>query len=150
VAYAPCVTNGRAYVFRAELVGHPGVVRTIALSEDLTLEVLHELLRTSFGWSDPHLYSFWLSGAFWDGHETEYTAPFEVEETGAKSAATPVGALALEEGQTIAYLFDYGDEWRVEIVVTEIRPAGEEPYPQILQSEGEAPPQYEQLDEGEE
>jgi hypothetical protein len=136
------VSDRRAYVFRAELIDHPGVVRTIALSDNLTLEVLHELLRTGFGWTDPHLYSFWLSGRFWDGHETEYTAPFEVEETGAKSARTPIGDLGLEEGQTIAYLFDYGDEWRVEIVVTEIRPAGEEPYPQILQSEGEAPPQY--------
>jgi hypothetical protein len=143
------VSDRRAYVFRAELVDHPGVVRTIALSDNLSLEVLHELLRAGFGWTDPHLYSFWLSGRFWDGHETEYATPFEVEETGAKSARTPIRDLGLEEGQTLAYLFDYGDEWRVEIVVTEIRPAGEEPYPQILQSEGEAPPQYPPFDDEE-
>jgi hypothetical protein len=32
----------RAYVFRAELDGWPGVVRTIAVAEDQTLEQLHE------------------------------------------------------------------------------------------------------------
>jgi hypothetical protein len=132
----------RAYVFRAKLVDHPGVSRTIALAEDQPLEVLHELLRVGFGWDDPHLYSFWLSGRFWDGPETEYAAPFELDESGAKSARTPVGDLGLEEGQQIAYLFDYGDEWRVEIKVSEIRDAGEEPFPQILRSEGDAPPQY--------
>lgn len=38
------------------------VVRTIAVREDQTLEQLHEALRLTFGWGDPHLYSFWLSG----------------------------------------------------------------------------------------
>jgi Plasmid pRiA4b ORF-3-like protein len=132
----------RAYVFRAELVDHPGVVRKVALAEENTLEDLNELLREGFGWDDPHLYSFWLSGEFWDGPETEYAAPFELEEGGAASAQTPIADLGLEEGQTIAYLFDYGDEWRVEIEVTEIRDAGEESFPQILESVGEAPPQY--------
>lgn len=139
----------RAYVFRAELVDYPGVVRTIALAEEHTLEVLHELLRTGFGWEDPHLYSFWLSGGFWNGHETEYAAPAELEESGAHSARTAIRDLSLQEGQLIAYLFDYGDEWRVEIVVTEIRDAGEEPFPQILESTGEAPPQYPPLEEEE-
>jgi hypothetical protein len=144
------VAGHRAYTFRAELVGHPGVVRTLALRDDETLEALHELLRSGFGWDDPHLYSFWLSGRFWDGHETEYAAPFEVEESGAKSARTSIRDLGLEEGQTIAYLFDYGDEWRVEIVVTEIREAGDEPFPQLIETTGEAPPQYPPLDEDEE
>jgi len=139
----------RAYVFRAELVAVPGVVRTVALAEEHTLELLHELLRAGFGWDDPHLYSFWLSGDFWDGPETEYSAPFELEEGGAKSASTPVGELGLEPGQQIAFLFDYGDNWEVEITVTEVREAGDDSYPQILESVGEAPPQYEPLPEDE-
>ncbi len=140
----------RAYVFRAELVAVPGVVRTVALAEEHTLELLHELLRAGFGWDDPHLYSFWLSGDFWDGPETEYSAPFELEERGARSARTPVGELGLEPGQQIAFLFDYGDNWEVEITVTEVREAGDDSYPQILESVGEAPPQYEPLAEDDE
>jgi hypothetical protein len=123
------------------------VVRTVALAEENTLEDLNELLREGFGWDDPHLHSFWLSGEFWDGLETEYAAPFELEEGGAKSAQTPIADLGLEEGETIAYLFDYGAEWRGEIEVTEIRDAGEESYPQILESVGESPPQSPEEDE---
>jgi Plasmid pRiA4b ORF-3-like protein len=74
-----------SYVFRAKLAGYPGVVRTVALAEEQTLEDLHELLRAEFGWDDPHLFSFWLSGRFWDGPETEYAAPFELEEGGART-----------------------------------------------------------------
>ena len=133
---------GRAYVFRAGLVDYAGVVRTVVLAEEQTLEDLAELLREEFGWDDPHLYSFWLSGEFWDGPESEYTAPFELEEGGAKSAEIPIAEVSLEQGQTIAYLFDYGDQWRVEIAVTEIRDAGDDSYPQILERTGDAPPQY--------
>jgi hypothetical protein len=137
------VSQRRAYVFRAKLGADPKVVRKLALAEEQTLEDLHELLRAEFGWDDPHLYSFWLSGRFWDGPETEYTAPFELEESEAKSAATPLGKLSLEQGQKIAYLFDFGDNWEVEITVGEIRDAGDGTYPQVLERRGDAPPQYE-------
>ena len=32
------------------------VLRTIALRGDQTLEQLHEAMRLTFGWADPHLY----------------------------------------------------------------------------------------------
>ncbi|MBA3375214.1 MAG: hypothetical protein H0U00_05285 [Actinobacteria bacterium] len=75
----------QALAFQAVLVpysplaGAPDApaVRTIAIRDDQTLEQLHEALRLAFGWADPHLYSFWLSGKFWDD-AGEYTAPFEV------------------------------------------------------------------------
>jgi hypothetical protein len=140
----------RVYVFQAKLGADRRVTRAVALAEEQTLEDLHELVRAEFGWDDPHLYSFWLSGRFWDGPETEYSAPDELEESGAKSARTPIAELGLEHGQQIAYLFDYGDNWEVELKVTVIREAGEEPYPQVLERRGEAPPQYELLEEDEE
>ena len=106
-----------AFAFQAVLAssspvaGRPEspVVRTIALRDDQTLDELHEALRIAFGWADPHLYSFWLSGKFWDGEETEYTAPFEMEELGEakKSALVPLGELGLRKGKSIAYLFDF-------------------------------------------
>lgn len=141
--------TSRAYVFQAKLGADPRVTRAVALAEEQTLEDLHELLRAEFGWNDPHLYSFWLSGRFWDGPATEYAAPYELEESGAKSARTPIGELGLEQGQRIAYLFDYGDNWEVELEVGETREVGEETYPQVLERRGEAPPQYEPLEEDE-
>jgi hypothetical protein len=140
----------RAYVFHAKLAAYPRVVRTVALTGNQTLEELHEMFRAEFGWDDPHLYSFWLSGRFWDGPETEYAAPFDLEESGAKSARTPLGEVGLDQGQRIAYLFDYGDNWEVEVTVAEIRDAGDASYPQVLERVGDAPPQYAPLDEDEE
>jgi hypothetical protein len=125
------------------------VTRTIAMREDQTLEQLHEALRLAFGWADAHLYSFWLSGKFWDGEETEYTAPFEIDEMGKdkKSARTPIGELGLRKGKTIAYLFDFGDEWRLLLKVVERWPAGDESYPMLVEAEGTPPPQYPDLED---
>jgi hypothetical protein len=139
-----------AYVFRADLAATPGVSRTIELGGDHTLEDLHEVLRAGFCWADPHLYSFWLGGEFWGGSETEYTAPDGVEESDAKSAEIPLRELGLETEQRIAYVFDYGDNWEVELTVAEICDAGDESLPRVVERRGEAPPQYERFEGDEE
>ena len=139
-----------AYVFQVELETDPPVERTIELGADQTLEDLHEFLREEFGWDDPHLYSFWLDGDFWGDDESEYAAPFELEESGARSAATPLRELGLSVGQRIAYVFDYGDEWRVGITVKAESDSPEAPLPRVLERVGEAPPQYPPLEEQEE
>jgi len=99
-----------------------GVVsRVIAIREDQTLEQPHEALRLASGWYETHLYSFWTSGKFWDGESEEYAAPFELEEMGKekKSARSPIAELGLRKGRKLAYLFDYGDEWRLVLRVVE-------------------------------
>jgi hypothetical protein len=148
----------QAFAFRAVLLifspdtGEPEspVVRTIALREDQTLEQLHEALRLAFGWADPHLYSFWLSGKFWDGRETEYTAPFEIDEMGKekRSARVAIGELGLRKGKTIAYLFDFGDEWRLPLKVVDRWEVGDDSYPMLVEAEGVPPPQYPDYPEG--
>lgn len=144
-----------AFAFQAELVPYSPltarpepVVRTIAVREDQTLEQLHEALRLAFGWADPHLYSFW-PGRFWDGEETEYTAPFEIEEMGKpkKSARVPIGELGLRRGKRIAYIFDFGDEWRLLLRVVDRWTAGDESYPLLVEAKGTPPPQYPDYDD---
>ncbi len=126
------------------------VVRTIAIRDDQTLEQLHEALRLAFGWADSHLYSFWLTGEFWD-QAGEYTAPFEVEEMDKPkaSARVPIGELGLRKGKTIAYVFDFGDEWRLLLKVVDRWQAGDESYPMLVEAEGIPPPQYPELEEDE-
>lgn len=48
----------------------------------------------------------------------------------------------LKKGQRIAYLLDFGDEWRVRLVVRQITPEDGGPYPRLLESVGDAPPRY--------
>jgi hypothetical protein len=136
-----------AYVFEAELFDYPGVGARVALAPGDTLEALHQLLRDAFGWDDPHLYSFWLDGEFWGDPSTEYTAPGELEE-GQRSAAVALERLELEPGRELAYVFDFGDEWRVQLTLAEIGGV-DGPLPRIVELRGEAPPQYAPYDEPE-
>ena len=140
------------YVFDAKLVDHfgalakPKVTRRLALPGTQTLSALHLLIQEALSWEDDHLFAFWLDGKFWSREEPSYQPPFELDEMGAKSARVRLDKLGLDKGQRIAYLFDFGDEWRVLLTVREIREGGETG---ILAAEGEAPPQYPDWDEEE-
>jgi len=71
----PTVTPMTEYTFGANLVGWSGISRTVAVRGNQTLVDLHSVLQTAFEWDDDHLYSFWLSGRFWDHDGSEYSPP---------------------------------------------------------------------------
>jgi Plasmid pRiA4b ORF-3-like protein len=136
------------YVFDARIDPYSWgdrVTRRLALRGDETLEALHRLIQEAFEWDDDHLYSFWLDGKFWGAQETEYTSPLnlvsplDLFDREAKSARVEIGELGLEPRQKIAYVFDFGDEWRVRLSLRETRSDGETG---ILDRKGESPPQY--------
>jgi hypothetical protein len=149
----------QAYVFSAQLDGWKGVRRKIAIRGDQSLADLHGALRAAFDWDDDHLYSFWLSGRFWARDGSEYTHPFALEsdpfagwdipiaKPARKSAEQHLDRLGLIKGQRIAYLFDFGDEWRVRLTLREITAVDRESYPRVLESVGDAPPQYPDYDD---
>jgi hypothetical protein len=120
---------------------------------------LHGALQAAFEWDDDHLYSFWLSGKFWARDGNEYTHPFALESDPSagwdlpisklerKSAERRLNRLRLTEGQRIAYLFDFGDEWRVRLTLRQITTDDRGFYPRLLESLGDAPPQYPDYDD---
>jgi len=149
----------QAFVFSARLDGWKGVRRTIAVRADQTLAVLHDALRIAFDWDDDHLYAFWLGGKFWARDGTEYVHPFALESdpfagwdvpmqtASRKSAERRLDRLGLIKGQRIAYVFDFGDEWRVRLTLRELVADDGGGYPRILESVGDAPPQYPDYEE---
>ena len=147
------------FVFKADLVGFSGVKRTIAVRSDQTLVNVHRALQAAFDWDDDHLYSFWLDGKFWSPVGGEYTHPWHAAEPNPlsafaigpppRSAEISLDRLELKEGQRIAYLFDFGDEWRARLTVRRITTDDGEQYPRLLESVGEAPPQYPDYEETE-
>jgi hypothetical protein len=84
--------------------------------------------------------------AFWEDFlaEEEVSAPGNV-------LTTTLEELNLEPKQAFMYLFDYGDEWRFKVRVHAVDgnadPDAE--YPRVVESVGEAPPQYPDWDEDE-
>ena len=131
------------YVFEAELVGFRGVRRVIAVRDDLTLVDLHYALQSAFGWDDDHLYAFWLDGRFWTSSEEHFTRPCAVGDARRPRAAAPrrLDRLGLAEGRQIAYVFDFGDEWRVRLRVRR-SPTRGPPVAAAASAAGAAPPQY--------
>jgi hypothetical protein len=70
-----------------------------------------------------------------------YSRPFELDPDEG-SAEERIDGLGVEVGQKVAYVFDFGDEWRVMLTVAAVEPAGGGSYPRIVARRGEAPPQY--------
>jgi len=129
-----------AMVFRATLMSVKGVRATVEVRDDQTLVDLHDGIQEAFGWLDDHLYSFWLDNRFWGNDEMEYTSPVDADE-GGQSAEVGLAELGLEPGAEIAYVFDFGDEWRVRLEFKRAAPADEGEYPRVTDRVGEAPTQ---------
>lgn len=123
-----------------------GVSARVAVRADQHLTALHDALQEAFGWLDDHLYSFWLDGRFWGDHAVAYTSPFTLDGP-PQTAEVPIVTLELAVGATIAYVFDFGDEWRVRLTLVEQVDADGGAYPRVLDREGTAPPQYPDLDD---
>jgi len=134
----------QAYVFDAQLDHLRGVRRTVAVRADQSLADLHRALQEAFSWSDDHLYAFWLSGEFFAHDGSEYAPLVDGFKPGRftraiKSAETALADLELEIHQPIAYLFDFGDQWRVRLVLRELAADDGRPYPRVVEGVGEAP-----------
>mgnify|MGYP000259334178 CR=1 FL=1 len=138
---SPIPAGGETFVFDAELCNAPGVGALVELGGGQHLTALHEILRQAFGWWEEHLYSFWLDGRFWGAAESELTSPLNIDSAEA-TAELPVAELDLKPGATIAYIFDFGEEWRVLLTFRERSSADGGAYPRIVEARGTPPPQY--------
>lgn len=116
----------------------------LEVRDDQTLVDLHDGIQEAFGWLDDHLYSFWLDNRFWGNDEMEYTSPIDNDEA-AHTAEVPLAELVLQPGAKIAYVFDFGDEWRVRLELKQVAPVDDGEYPRVTNRVGEAPLQYPDL-----
>ena len=126
------------------------VWRELELTGDQTLADLGEAIPLAFGFDDPHLWSFFLSGKPWDS-ATEYARSPSPDSAGGRQAR-PADRLHIRDapaGKEFLFLFDYGDEWHfgVRLVRTGTAPEPDARYPRVVASHGQAPPQYPPVEE---
>lgn len=135
---------GKSYVFSVSL--SVGCYRHIQISKKATLFQLHQAIINAYDFDDDHAHVFFMSNHWWD----QYTAyVFPVFEQGDRSTQKfKLETFKFQKGDQFKYIFDYGAEWRFQCkflrevdVPTDI--------PGVIRSKGEAPPQYEDLDEDE-
>ena len=145
-ASTPAAPGDTALVFDAVLVNASGVRARLAVLERQPLTALHDGIQQAFGWWDDHLYSFWLDGSFFGDNEVERTTP-DMSDAGVPTADVPIAELGLAVGQRIGYVFDFGDDWRVRLTVSERIAASAGDHPRVLELRGTPPPQYAAIDD---
>jgi len=129
------------YTFNVSLKGSPKVWRRIEVKGNQNLNHLHEAIFEAFERYDEHLYAFFMSNKPGDG-SSEYGIPYPERKTKSARRAR-IDSLALKPKQKFLYLFDFGDEWWHSVQLLDIRrEEGKGKYPRIIESQGEAPPQY--------
>lgn len=99
--------------FKATLNGaEPSIWRVIRVPARLTLAQLHRVLQAAFGWTDSHLHEFEIGklrfgppgGDDWgNGQKAIDDRRVRLEE------------LNLRRGAKVNYLYDFGDDWEVEL-----------------------------------
>jgi hypothetical protein len=95
----------------------PPVWRRLEIPSAMTLDRVHAVLQTAFDWFNVHLHSFeTVCGEFGAAGCEDWT------DHGDESAVT-LAQVAAAEKATVSYVYDFGDDWRHDIVVEKIHPA---------------------------
>ena len=117
--------------------------RRIAISSDLTLWDLSQLILRSVDFDSDHLDMFSYKNPV--GKTVRIVHPYMDESPCTEEVE--IGALPLQVGSVMEYLFDFGDNWEFQLELEEIRSDARPDYGEIIASHGEAPPQYPDWDE---
>jgi Plasmid pRiA4b ORF-3-like protein len=96
----------------------PPVWRRV-LVPNCTLDKLHDVIQAAMGWDNYHLHEFEIGGE-------RYTDPESAGEMDAEvDAESELDGLITKEKSKFTYNYDFGDDWRHEILVEKILPPGE-------------------------
>jgi hypothetical protein len=135
---AKIVSIGKTLTFRITLEGiKPEIWRSFVVKDDISLSELHETIQTVMGWTNTHLYSFIIK-------KTEYTDEETVEDLGRGKVADSVSvrSLKLKKGETLEYIYDFGDDWIHKLKVESVsNPESGITYPVCLAGARSCPPE---------
>ena len=134
---------------------NPIISRTIEIKAKQTLKTLHQAIFEAFDREDEHMYEFQVGGnGPYDPQSKRYGLSmafmneFDENRQAGDVAKTTIGSLNLQLNQSFGYWFDFGDDWRHQIDVMDIKKAKpKKKYPIVTQQTGESPPQYVDWDE---
>jgi hypothetical protein len=115
----------------------PPVWRRIEIPSAMPLDLVHEVMQVAFDWHGYHLHAFeTVCGEFGSPDDDDDWSERQDEATAA------LGQVAAAERAKVVYSYDFGDDWRHDIVVETIVAA--EPgvaYPRCTGGRRAAPPE---------
>ena len=96
----------------------PKIWRRIDMPLSTTLEALHEAIQMTMGWTFSHLWEFDIGGrCYGDPSFRE----FDDEPPIYKAKGLRLGAVISRGVDRFVYTYDYGDNWRHDVIVEEVR-----------------------------
>lgn len=118
----------------------PPVWRRVEVAGTTTLHQLHCVIQEAMGWTDSHLHQVEVEGE-------SYSEPeFGLDDFGDRSVKNErrvrLDQLSLRPKQKFTYEYDFGDDWRHEIMVEKISgPEARVSYPRCLAGKRACPPE---------
>ena len=92
----------------------PAIWRQFQVQEDLSLDELHEVIQVVMGWENAHLYEFRINEQRFGKQDED--APDELKD----ADETYIDDLDLDKGDTLLYVYDFGDGWEHELTVEKL------------------------------
>ena len=116
----------------------PLIWREIEAPTSMTLMTLHEVIQRLMGWSDDHLWEFHDKTCRYslrmedDWDDTPWRDPAKVR----------LCDICERKKTVLTYVYDFGDNWRMRVVISDIRQGDPElDYPRYLGGERAGPPE---------
>jgi hypothetical protein len=124
------------YTFKVALADD--IWRRIVIGAKHSLDHLSSAILSSVGFDEDHLYEFSLQNRF--GYTERINHPMMEEHP--FTSEVKIGDLALQIGQSMTYLFDFGDNWQFLVTLENVDPNKVTKKPNVIETHGEAPEQY--------
>lgn len=119
----------------------PPVWRVIEVPATATFRALHAAIQAAMGWQDRHLHVFRVPDARGGTLEIGAPDPFGMRQV-VDGARVRVNKHLAREGQEIAYVYDFGDDWWHDIRLEAIAPAtAGVAYPRCIDGARRCPPE---------
>ena len=117
----------------------PKLWRRVDVPLTTTLQVLHDIIQVTVGWTDSHLFEFRVG-------ERVYSEPHPTDELLERKVHDAAGirlrTLVDRRVERFLYVYDFGDDWRHDIVIEEVRDgAADVDYPTFVSGERRCPPE---------
>jgi len=126
-----------SYQLKITLLGiGPPIWRRIQVPSTLKLGHLHQAIQVVMGWTDSHLHEFEQDGECWG-------VPEHIEDDDVTDESrVPLGKVLRAEGDSMVYIYDFGDDWRHRVALEKIVPLDAAPAtPVCLAGKRRSPPE---------
>ena len=146
------MTRSETFIFRAALDRRPSIYRDIEIETSKSLYRLAEAINIAFEFDFDHAFGFYsgFNDAAMRRHPRyELFADMGEADPGTHGVKrTRISDAFRKVGHTLAFLFDYGDEWHFRVTLKAVgTKLPKTRYPRVIARKGEAPEQYPESDD---